>query len=506
MDIKKKRKKWGWIVLGVVALLLIGGALQAIRRAGEAGKVTYASHTVSKGDITSTVTGSGKLESLDEEEISIPGGIEALRVLARPGDAVSAGDVLALLDGASLSSRAAALLEELSALDAALARLEDDKRVEAIYAPVSGRIKYLPVAKGSDVLEGIRTFGALAFLSTDGLMEVEIQTKAELTLPLSVTVKWPEGQDTGKVAARTAEGYLVTLDDDQIPYGAKAQVYSGETLLGEGTADIHAPAGVYAAGGTVSKIHYSVGDKVTSSSKLFTLKDGPFTSAYQQKYAERQETAARLEEVLRYKSDPRILSPAAGVVGEVNLTEGSAAGEPAGESTAFVIHTRGAVKMEVLVDELDIHALALGQSAAVTLDAVASEKFQGVVSRISNLGDSAKNIATFSVELTLSPDERFFEGMNGSATILVKEAKGVLKIPVETIAEDSEGAFVYLGSDLVKTYIKTGLSDGEYAEVKEGLAEGDVIQYAVIAPDSFSGFGGSFSNSRFSGGRAPDGE
>jgi hypothetical protein len=47
---------------------------------------------------------------------------------------------------------------------------------------------------------------------------------------------------------KTPTGYLVTLTDNGTPYQAAAQVYDGETLLGEGTLDIHAPVAVLASG------------------------------------------------------------------------------------------------------------------------------------------------------------------------------------------------------------------------------------------------------------------
>jgi HlyD family secretion protein len=126
----------------------------------------------------------------------------------------------------------------------------------------------------------------------------------------------------------------------------------------------------------------------------------------------------------------------------------------------------------------------LDQDATVTLDAIASEKFAAKVTHISQIGNAEGSITTFAVELTLSSDARFLEGMNGNATILVDQADNVLIIPVEAINEDSSGAFVYVGSSREKTYITTGLSDGEYAEVASGLSEGDVVQYIGSSTES----------------------
>ena len=512
MDSKKKKKKWPWVLLAIVAVLVIVVVISFNNMRNAASIVTYDTYTVTQGGISSTVTGSGELESVDMENIEVPDGIKISEILAEVGDNVTSGDALATLDAGSLKDAAASLSNELSSLDSELSRMINSQTTEYVYGSVKGRIKYLPVSKGSDVIASITEFGSLALLSTDGLMQVEITTTQELTISSDVTVKWQDGSDTGEVAEKTVGGYLVTLDDDKAPYNEMAEVYSGDTLLGQGSLAIHAPVAIYANGGTISKIHYDLDDTVKATSKLFTLGIEPFSSSYQQKLTERTDKAEQLETVLKYQKDPRIVATNDGVISVINVTEDTETGDEAssGESTAFVINTGGALKMEVSIDELDIHSVALNQDATVTLDSIASEKFAAKVTHISNLGNADGSITTFAVDLTLSPDARFLEGMNGNATILVDRVDGVLIIPVEAINEDSSGVFVYVGSNREKAYITTGLSDGEYAEVKDGLSEGDVLQYVSSSKssDSLNPFGGMpnpFSGG-MGGGEATNGE
>ncbi|HWQ58144.1 MAG TPA: hypothetical protein VN540_03920 [Clostridia bacterium] len=484
---QKKKRKWPWVLLAVVLVLLLAGTWLVRRARLAAEAITYESYTVVKGSITSTITGSGRLQSADTLNVTVPDGIEVTEVPVAAGDGVKAGDVLAVFDVDSLDERAATLLSQLSALDAELARMGNSKTVEAVYAPLAGRLKYLAVAEGDDILTAIAEKGALALISTDGLMQLEIASEA-LAPGDEVSVRWEGGSETGTVAARTANGCLVTLDDAKAPYGETAEVYDGETLVGSGTLGIHAPASVLATGGTIGEINYEIDDKLSVTSKLFTVENGPFTSAYQLKYAQREDAAKQLEKVLLYIADPRVLAPEDGIVGAVNVTEGAKTGASSamaggstssgGDSAAFVLLTGGAVRMTVSVDELDIHSIVLGQSATVALDAFPAEKFPGTVTHISNLGETAKSVASFAVELTLEPDERLMQGMNGSATILVEQLNDVLLIPVAAINEDASGMFVYVGDELAKTYITTGLSDGENAQITSGLSEGDVVKYA----------------------------
>jgi multidrug efflux pump subunit AcrA (membrane-fusion protein) len=500
MDTKKKKRKWPWVTLAIVLTLLLAVVVLIRRAKIAAERVTYESYTVTRGNVTSTITGSGRLQSADTENIDIPQGVAIADVAVSAGDSVRTGDVLATLDTDSLAERAATLSGQLASIDLELSRMANAKTVETVYAPLAGRLKVLAVSVGDDVLGAIAESGALALISTDGLMQLEIATTQTLALSDEVTVEWADGSDTGTVAAKTESGYLITLDDDKAPCGESAKVYSGDALLGEGTLAIHAPASVLATGGTISDIHCDVNDKLTPATKLFTLENGPFTSAYALKFAERKDIAAQLESVLAYLRDPRVLAASDGIVGAVNVMEGTAvaaagaasassasysssassasSAASSGNITAFVLYTGGALKMMVSVDELDIESVALGQSATVTLDAFPDEKFAGSVTRISNVGETAKSVATFSVELTLDADARLKFGMNGNATILVDQATDALILPIAAISEDADGAYVYVGDELVKTYITTGLSDGTNAVVTGGLSEGDVVKYA----------------------------
>lgn len=485
MERKKKRKTWPWVLLAVVVILAVAAAIFLRNMRSVADMIAYASYTVERGSVATTITGSGKLEAAGTQDVELPDGIVVSEIFVAEGDSVEAGDILATLDRDSLEDRAAALSGELSGLDAELARMSASKTTETVYASVGGRLKHLPVAEGDDVLQSISKFSSLAIVSTDGLMQVEILTAQDQALLSEVTVEWQDGSEEGTIAQKTDDGYLVTLSDEEAPYGATAKVYDGTTLLGEGTLEIHAPIAIYASGGTISEILCEVNDKLSATTKLFTLENAPLSSAYQQKYSERLDVAGQLETVLNDMTDPRVIAPVGGIVGAVNVAVGAetGVGNAASSGAAFEINTGGAIIMMISVDELDIRSIALDQEAAVILDSIPSETFTANVTHISNLGNANGSITTYAVELMLLPDARFLEGMSGNATILVNRVDDVPIIPIEAIVEDSSGVFVYVGSEREKRYIETGLSDGEYAEVASGLSPGDVILYASTASE-----------------------
>ncbi len=477
---KKKNLVWLWILLAVVVTAVVGLVLLrgAVLRASEA---VYVSYAVASGSVERTITGSGRLASADSETLSLPGGVRVDDVTVKSGDVIHTGDVLAVLNVESLRERAAEVSADLSALDRQIA---SRSKVTSVRSPVRGRVKFLPAAVGDDVLSVIGEYGALALLSTDDRMQVEIACADNLALYTDVTVRWDGGKATGMLFEKTDSGYLVTLSDNGTPYLAAAQVYDGDTLLGEGTITIHAPVAVLAAGGEITDVEVKENSFVYANNKLFSLENAPDSASYQSAYAERADKAALYQTLLGYIADPRVLAVTDGFVGEVFLQGGVDTADSAaadGLSDAFTIRTGGAVKMSIDADELDIGAVALDQNASVTLDAYPGETFHATVTHISRIGEENGTITTYPVEVTLDYDERLLEGMNGSTVILTARKDDVVLLPIELINEDSSGVYVFMQSQDGTSYdrrdITTGLSDGVNAEITSGLNAGDVIWY-----------------------------
>lgn len=499
---QRKKRVWLWILVAVVALAVVAVVFlnTAAKRASE---TVYTSYTVQTGTVERTITGSGQLAALDSETLRLPGGVTVDTVSVKAGDAVKKGDTLATLNLDSLRYQAALVSSDLSSLDRQIASRSETTSVKS---PARGRVKYLPAQKGDDVLTVIRSYGALAILSTDERMQVEIASSAELALYSEVSVRWDGDDAEGLVFAKTADGYLITLTDDGTPYLASAEVYNGDTLLGEGTITIHAPVTVLAAGGQIKSVRVSENSTVSYGGGLFTLENEPNSASYTTALSDRNEKAALYETLLGYLADPRVLAPADGFIDDVVLEENTdivASSSADGLSDALTIHTGGAVKMSVDVDELDIDDVALAQSVSVTLDAYPGETFQATVTHISHIGTLTGSITTYPVEVTLNFDARLLQGMNGSAVILTATRENALLLPISLINEDAAGEYVYFlaadGKSYVRLDITTGLSDGTNAEVTSGLSEGDLVWYPVKAENPYSSMPGmTYSSNRMS--------
>lgn len=492
----KKKKKWLRVVIALVVIAAVVIAGSRMMAPKSTASTAVSSYTVGRGDVAVTITGSGKLEADDTADISLPEGVKVDAVFVKQGDLVQEGDVLATLDTASLQYRAAELSAELASLDQ---QLGSRKTTSTIKAPVTGRIKYLPAAQDDDVIEAVNQYGALAILSTDDLMQIELETTQKLSLNAEVTVKWNGGSTEGKVASKIDGGYLITLSAREAPYQGRGDVYYDATLIGSGTLEIYAPLAIFGNGGTIKTVHYKVDTWVETSYTLFTLGNEPATDSYRQALADRDEKAVQLQAILMYQNNPNVVARVSGTVNSVAVTEGKKAtsSDGSGEMTAFTLGTGGATKMIVNVDELDLGEVSVGQNAAITLDAFSTEEFDATVVRISHIGEASGSITTYETELKLSYDDRLMDGMNGSAEILSDSVQNAVIIPLGAIHEDAAGSYVYKldsANTQTKVYITTGLSDGNYAEVVSGLSEGDRIVYSTPSSTS-TGFpqpGGEF--------------
>ena len=104
LNAEKKRKRRRTIRVALIILLAVVGAvalgMRALRRQVEENLAASApqvqSYAASRGSVSTTVSGSGVLESVDERQLTVPYGVELGEIVVSAGDSVKAGDALAL--------------------------------------------------------------------------------------------------------------------------------------------------------------------------------------------------------------------------------------------------------------------------------------------------------------------------------------------------------------------------------------------------------------------------
>lgn len=100
-----------------------------------------------KGNISNTITGTGNLELDDAEAVTIPSGLTIEDVLVESGDYVSAGTVLANVDGTSVQTAMDEIQSELEELDEKIRTCQEDEDENTVN---SGQDADQIVTDGSD--------------------------------------------------------------------------------------------------------------------------------------------------------------------------------------------------------------------------------------------------------------------------------------------------------------------------------------------------------------------
>ena len=88
------------------------------------------------------------------------------------------------------------------------------------------------------------------------------------------------------------------------------------------------------------------------------------------------------------------------------------------------------MKVECSVDESDIGKVKEGQQARFTVEAYPNETFHGIVQQVRFSPETVQNVVTYTTIVNLeNPDKKLFPGMTATVSIIVGEAKDVLRVP-----------------------------------------------------------------------------
>ncbi len=143
---------------------------------------------------------------------------------------------------------------------------------------------------------------------------------------------------------------------------------------------------------------------------------------------------------------------------------------------AFTVVDPTRMEFEAQVFESDISEVTKGQPATVTLDAF-DGSFPGAVVRVqSSPVTTSTGTVAFPVRVSLDADDaRLFQGMSGSADIVVQSIPDALTVPIEAVltSGDAKTVFVLDANDVVHAQaVSIGASTDTAAQVLSGLSAG----------------------------------
>jgi HlyD family secretion protein len=513
---QKKRRKVFWLLGVALVLVVVGGLLLAFRSASSDeidGPTEKQNATAFIGDLSANSTAPGYVVPAREVMLSArtPGLVEA--VYARVGDNVREGDPLVQLDTTDLAYNVS--MAELN-LRLAQARLADLIKEPGIFERASAEANVLSTqAALDDLLAGpsdgevaaseanLRAAEASLWAASSDLSSVrnsisiaQIQSaeagllSAQLILQQAQDANWREPNEathnTMRIAEQAAAEAQARLDDlrsgpDQ---GQLATAQGNLTSASARKDGSQASLSLLVGGPTMTQISAAEAQLAQAEAALSILIDGPSIEQLKVAEAEVKQAALNLEDAEQATAEATIRAPLTGLVSDIRVSPG----EMTSGIVAAVVDLKEMLVL-VEVDEMDLGEIAVGQKAAVILEAWPSEEFEGFVNRIapSSSSNPGSALVTYEVELTLAhTDLPVLAGMTADANLVMYAREDVLLVPNQAIQADrSTGTFSVMlvdGDTVSEVSVTIGLRDDRYTEIISGLSEGDQIQIGGELP------------------------
>ena len=307
-------------VVAVVALLAAMPLLAKQDEKEEGPKASILSGSASNGSINTELIGGGTLAEDDAVTIQLPSAVKLTSFLVSNGDAVTEGTAIATVDRVTVMTAISQVQETLEYLSEQIEEASDTDSEEAVTALAGGIVKILYAEEGDSAQSVMLEYGALAVLSLDGLMAVDMETESALAVGTAVTVTLSDGTAaTGKIAKNLVGEMTVTVEDDSYAVGDAVQITAEDgTAVGSGELYIYSPWNATAYTGTVDSIKVSVGDKLSAGKTLMVLSDVGYSAAYQQLIGQRQEYEELMLQLFQMYQTETVTAPCDGVISGVD--------------------------------------------------------------------------------------------------------------------------------------------------------------------------------------------
>ena len=356
---RKNKKKKIIIIAGILAAVFITGTgtWYFISRTGKVRAmvpVEAMSTKVQTGNLSTTVVGTGTLKNDTANAVKIPDGITVDEVMVESGDAVKAGEVLAIVNQASVTKILSQIQDELAELDEEINDTKGDKESAYIKTYIAGRVKKIYAETGENASAVMQEKGSLLVLSIDGKMAVSLEGVSDMGAGDDVTVRLSDGSEKeGTVESASEKASVITLTDNGTSVGEKVTVLdeSGEEI-GSGELYVHQPIEITGTAGTISEIVAEENEEVGAGDTLVKLTDLPDSSEYQQLLDKRSELTETLKALAQLSAQGTIQAEYDGTVESVyvtaeetegNSTDGYSTGASIGNGMASVQEKAGFV-------------------------------------------------------------------------------------------------------------------------------------------------------------------
>jgi HlyD family secretion protein len=178
----------------------------------------------------------------------------------------------------------------------------------------------------------------------------------------------------------------------------------------------------------------------------------------------------------------RILAPIGGVVASVATQEGETVAASFAAPTFLTLLDPARLEVWAYVDETDIGRIRVGQTASFTVDTYSDYAFDGRVTDVYPQAEIRDNVVNYVTVVRFQrPHDRILRPeMTTTVRIALASRNDVLAVPIRALRWDGGRAFVLVrrGTAVERRFVKTGTRDETYAEIVDGVREGDEVLVA----------------------------
>ncbi len=525
------------VINSTLVLAIVGGGFWGYSTLHpKAAAVTLQTTTVSRGDVSATVSASGKVISPGDIGLAplVGGTLKTLNV--KVGQHVSAGQTLALLDTSALKIAQAQSLTSLIAAKAAVASASTQLQSAQTALDTANQnlasqqvtlaqnaVNYqssVDAAKKSvdDTIANqafsVKTYQQSVDTAKNSLAAAQLSYDNYLGLygPSGITVPWCSTIQTINANCTQLMSYYQALNNAKIAVDTATQNQTASLLK-----DQQSLAALQIAYGTaITNQRNNLakdGDSLTSFKNAVTTAQAALDNVkLSQNIGSTEPTTAQLQlqiaqanydQAIKNLSSATIKAPVSGDVASISTAVGGNVGTAFTQATNtttasgfIVLSNTTALRITASFSEADAAKVAAGQDASFTFDALSSVTATGKVLQVDILPTSSGGVtsygATFSVDGKV---EGLKVGMTATATVITGTAPGVIQVSAQAVTTRGGSSFVNVVTTKAGKQVSTptpvivGLKGDSTDEIQSGLKVGDKVALPTVkATTSTNGF------------------
>lgn len=487
----------------ILILIVLAGAIYfAIQYwGGDSAETRYIIDTANSGEITTVVSGTGQVSSLDQVDVTTKTSGDIVYLNAKAGQAVTSGFMIGQID----SSEATYELEsaKISYEDLVFVDVEDiaeaEKDLEDAYsdahaALTSALTDMTDVVTGvNDLLDGYldkTNSTSLKQTSRDNIDKAEdsyYKARNELNDLIkkyrTVSISTPKSE----LSEMVRESHIVSLSVAQsAKFSQDAVVYMRDKEEGEASSADNAYSNVIAlvskANSVVSSLSSTKSSITDNERNLKDLKEGPDVLDVRSS----QLSVQQKQEALY---DHYVRAPFDGIIASVNVKKGE---RVSSGTTVVTLITKQKIA-EISLNEVDVAKVKVGQKAFLTLDVIEDLKIEGRVAEIDLIGTISQGVVNYTVKIDFAvDDDRVKPGMTITAEIVTESKPNVIAVPISAVQTRGNTKYIEVVDEKEnvevpknrsvgvllqyppkKVNVETGISNDEMIEIISGLVEGE---------------------------------